>query len=85
MADAAPDSQDPLTTTGVLSQPQTYADMLRRVVLHMRVTDIESLDDDTLVLRFGRVAVTLHLEERPAAVRIDLPNGAAVPLAGAAH
>jgi hypothetical protein len=58
--------------------------MLRRVVLHMRATDIESLDDDTLVLRFGRVAVTLHLEECPA-VRIDLPNRAAVALTSTAH
>jgi len=85
VADTAPDSQGSSTTTGAFSQPQTYADMLRRVVLHMRLTDIESLDDDTLVLRFGRVAVTLHLEECPAAVRIDLPNGAAVPLTSAAH
>jgi len=55
------------------------------VLLHMRVTDIESLDADTLVLRFGSVALTLHLAVRPAAVRIDLPNCDTLALSSLTH
>ena len=66
-------------------QPRTYADVLRRVLLHMCLTDVESLDPDTLLLHFGPVTVTLHLEVRPAAVRVDLPNRAALSLPDAAE
>jgi hypothetical protein len=57
---------------GILSlQLENYADVLRLLILNRALTAVESPEADTLVLHFGPLSVTLHLEARPDAIRVD--------------